>query len=157
MSKFHEEFFGNKTPEHDELMVWLHRNIESIKEKLTPNKAEEWDDIETEVLCKSRNDFIIGYADAVLTKMGSPTNWGRTSGERIVFEIKPKIDSWGGPLRQIKTYMDILKIQHTPFQQDADRYNTQGYIITYTELSDDVKNIFKKENVEIITVKRTLK
>lgn len=112
---------------------------------------------ETEKLCKS-GKFIIGFADIVfdfsLTFNENITirkdwiwNDFKTHNHelRLVVEAKPHLESWGGPLRQIKTYMDILGPSHNP---------TYGLISTFSKLDNDSKKILSQEKVFVVTFSR---
>ncbi len=110
-------------------------------------------DSETEKICKSGNSFIIGYADIVFTFVYSFTidlqirdgfiwkNWKEDDwiDLTIVVDAKPELKSWGGPLRQIKTYMDCLRADY-------------GFLVSYDSIPEEHKKILKKERVGIITI-----
>ena len=111
--------------------------------------------VETEKICKSGN-FIVGYADVVFTFhfniktdliISESWTWKNFSDIRkkllVVVECKPVLKSWGGPLRQIKTYMDILR-------DDSD-YLTRGIITTFSDVSEEYKKILAAENVFVVT------
>jgi len=108
-------------------------------------------DTEAEKICKNGN-FIIGYIDVMYTvqierfwevKISDDWGWDKFGKDaptiKIVFDAKPELKDWGGPLRQIKTYMD---------SESAD----YGVIVTYSKVSDEYQEILAQENVFIVTL-----
>ncbi len=161
MSKFHEEFFRRTTPNHDKLTIYLHKNLDNLLNFLNI-KNTLYSDIqkikfETEVICKS-NNFIIGYADAVLTIIETSHDkegewfdlWMKRYRDdliryKIIFELKPCLTSWNGVLRQIKTYMDVLP-------KSSCFANNRGVILTFSDVDLESRFILARENVDVITL-----
>jgi len=103
-----------KTPEHDKLICLLlnEEYMQKIILKEYPcMKVEEGDCwfIESEVPIKNEyNNFIIGYWDIILTYENKYNiHDDRSYSAKIFIEVKPKIDSFGSVLRQIKTYKEF--------------------------------------------------
>jgi len=104
---------------------------------------------ETEKICKVKNGFIIGYCDVVYeihynikTQMIIEKDWVWEYGDNnydktIVIDAKPEMKSWGGPLRQIKTYMDCLRAHY-------------GVLVSYDDISEDHKIHLLEEKVIFI-------
>jgi len=110
---------------------------------------------ETEKICKSNNSFIIGYSDVVFTftystsinlKIKEGFIWREWKPKesfsiKIVVDAKPELKSWGGPLRQLKTYMDCLHAQY-------------GILVSYDDIPEEHKQILEKENVGVIKIEK---
>ncbi|MHC1602094.1 MAG: hypothetical protein ACXQS4_02565 [Methermicoccaceae archaeon] len=144
MSKFHDEFFHRGTPEHDRLVLQTIAARDEIVESILKDYDEGKVLYQTEVICRSgRNDFIVGYADLVLHYTPSSETAKCTT---FIVECKPKLDSWGDTLRQLKTYMDLLRW----------RYETKqvGLITTYSAVDDAVRQILAHEGVAVRTLDR---
>lgn len=118
---------------------------------------------ETEKICSTGKDFIIGYADIVFdlqfkirTDARIEEDWiwegfdRDDAGLRMIVECKPELDEWGGPLRQIKTYMSTLG-SHLREQTSQTRLPTIGLLTTYTRFPDRFRKILEQENVYVIT------
>ena len=114
---------------------------------------------ETETVCRS-NLFIIGYADIVADvyytikySLAVDENWvikdkiTERHAFRIIIDAKPELKSRGGPLRQLKTYMQTLgKIR-------SEKYVTWppiGAIVTFSKLPEKHKKILRSEDVAIV-------
>jgi len=116
---------------------------------------------ETEVLCKS-GSFILGYADMIFHlnetyytvhdidcegrqwyedgKISeAPSQIGWQTNVHVVIEVKPELKEIGSVLRQIKTYMDVLRIQH-------------GVLVTSSILPQSKIDLLKSESVFVISV-----
>ena len=120
-----------------------------FEDKYHPNDIE----YETEKICTSRpSTFIIGYIDILFkirlqrtfnAKIRNGWIWNNYASNykelKIVVDAKPELKDWGGPLRQIKTYM---------MSEGAD----YGVIVTYSKVSDAHQEILAKENVFVITL-----
>jgi len=111
--------------------------------------------VETEKIYANQvNGFIIGYADIVvqvrvdlLTELATKQSSWCIDEEKvfyIIIDAKPRLQSWGGPLRQVKTYMRLQQIEH-----DAPVY---GIITTYSRINETHLKIIEQEQVSIITV-----
>jgi len=138
MSRFHDEFFGQKGPQHDALVIKCVSNdgLQQILESLGLY-AQAKIKYETEVICKS-GQFIIGYADIyiqvfedgdcsddliekrarrLINDFRLPEAEAYRSARRsitasstgILVECKPSVADFGAVIRQLKTYEDILK------------------------------------------------
>lgn len=124
---------------------------------------------ETEKICKSGN-FIIGYVDIIATiefdiKVSAQLehNWSwdnfKTSEEKLtlVIEAKPELKSWGGPLRQIKTYLDSMKgSSYLDGMKDFSsgmylRGKLMGIFTTFSEVPERYKKILEAEGVYVVT------
>ena len=83
-----------KTPRHDEIMIWLNENIQSILKELGHPPAHkgriEW---EKPVMDGS---YIIGFVDLAVNGY-------------LYFEVKPSIPSLGELIRQIQMYRAYSK------------------------------------------------
>lgn len=116
------------------------------------------DRIEIEEILKT-NNFIIGYADLVFTlslsfstsiKIKRDWVWNNYLRKEkcpekiiIIIEAKPNLISWGGPLRQLKTYMDLKRNEGYVF----------GVLLTYNQnFSQEHEKILEKENIVVITL-----
>ena len=110
---------------------------------------------ETEKICKAKNGFIIGYADLLFKlqleyivhlKILEDWIWKNFSTYSlsidIIAECKPELETWGGTLRQVKTYLDILSTDNND--------PTYGLITTFTEVSPKVMEIIEKEDVFLV-------
>jgi len=115
---------------------------------------------QSEVICKTGNGFIIGYADLFFyidnlpidadlgngwiwndfyTTDGIPTS--RRPIKKILIEVKPRLKDFGSVLRQLKTYMDILR----------DRVERLvGVICTYSELEPAAIDLLKQEGIAVV-------
>lgn len=122
------------------------------KGRLLKRDVFQVDDYHTEVLCKS-GDFIVGYADLVAylsfkrfyhLKIEDST-WTNfydkiIEDKKVIIEVKPKVKDFGAILRQIKTYMDTLKD------------NPYGMIVTYSDISNEMRELLKKEGVFVVSL-----
>ena len=61
----------------------------------------------------------------------------------LVIDAKPELKSWGGPLRQIKTYMDNLKPLYPG--------KLKGVFTTFSTISDRHRRILEDEGVYVVT------
>lgn len=112
------------------------------------NEFEPQFHIEIEKICK-QNGRITGYADVMFSgkiidyqKIEIEPNWIWEREEnvlslKIVVDAKPTLSGFGGPLRQLKTYMDCL---------DAEA----GVLATYSTLSDEAIELLRKEAVHVV-------
>lgn len=118
-------------------------------------------DWETEKICKRETGYIFGYADVVFDFqlkirkdfiISDMETWrGYDYGEvnlRVAVEAKPKLTSWGAPLRQLKTYMDLLK---PSFSHTRNNLPIAGVISTFSRIPRKTHKILEKENVYVIT------
>lgn len=129
-------------------------------EPLPPINKWQLKSTETEKLCKSGN-FIIGYEDAsfdfkeevVYNAKISPTwiweDYQKASIDiTIIAECKPDLDSWGGPLRQLKTYIDLEEQKNERVIGDRLVY---GLFTTYSQVSTQVRDLLRKESIFVFT------
>jgi hypothetical protein len=102
---------GNKmvlTPEHDKLVCYLmdKNNIKKLFPELTTDDFKI--NCEQPILLKGGYyKSVIGFWDIVIhfqTQIIHP-DWKERINHRFYIEIKPKIESFGSTLRQIKKYM----------------------------------------------------
>jgi len=121
-------------------------------------------DFELEQLCKAANGFIIGYADIVVkfdVKLiwdiiidGDSWIWKEFQTKKrtclLIIECKPTLKTWAGPLRQLKTYMDILTRECRFFQY-------WGLISTFSEVSPEVESLLRNEHVFVKTLSENQK
>ncbi|RLI96159.1 MAG: hypothetical protein DRP00_05790 [Candidatus Aenigmatarchaeota archaeon] len=121
----------------------------------------------TEVICKTGRDFIVGYADLLIlyeligdcigVKSDVPEEnapreiYGPESNNEeilVLVEVKPKLDSLGTVIRQIKTYYDCLK------ETEYRRFHSEGRfkkaVVTYSDFSKDIYNLFLNEGIYLI-------
>lgn len=149
MPKFHDEFFRRSTPSHDELVALTLDNIEQVVKMVCEKKGIESSfirsHVETEKICKARNGFIIGYID-VLGKFTFALWDEENINLNLVIDAKPELKSWGGPLRQIKTYMDVLRTDL--FYTGGEIY---GVFTTFSTISDRHRKILENEKVYVVT------
>ncbi len=116
---------------------------------------------ETESICRSGN-FIIGYVDVVAiidfdlkrsAQLDDNWTWDDFSTSKksliLVIDAKPKLKSWGGPLRQIKTYMDIIK--NEPIYKGT---KLKGVFTTFSEVPERYRKILEAEGVYVVTFSR---
>jgi hypothetical protein len=155
MSRFHDEFFKQKGPKHDELVMKCisKDGINKILDPLKPLTYCEYfiknhkeyggakilnidEDYETEVICKNGN-FIIGYADIVYTILLQTdiNHYSLPHRYQCVIEAKPEMNDVGAVVRQLKTYADILDIYGNEYEKskvgENDRpYRVRGKIIS---------------------------
>ena len=133
---------------------------DKMKFETTKCKSTQTDNIliidtETEKICKS-GAFIIGYIDVMYivqierfwsVKISDGWGWehfGKQERDiKIVLDAKPELKDWGGPLRQIKTYMDSERADY-------------GVIVTYSSVSDEHQEILAQENVFVITLENQI-
>lgn len=104
------DFEDLKTPEHDEMILWLLQE-DNLRKLLRKDKDIEIKEIKTEVpVIAGSNHYIMGYIDLVVR-----VNWMETDleGNRkiadtfvLYYEIKPKIDNFGAIVRQINKYRE---------------------------------------------------
>jgi len=141
MGRLHDEFFKQNGTEHDELALKLMRDgsaewILRRMFRIEPDNVTS----EMEKLCKS-GYVIIGYADFVINA------WYNDSDERylIICEIKPRVSDWGAVVRQLKTYMDLLRKEHGVVLIDV-----WGIIITKTIPDLDIRKFLLKEKIAIL-------
>lgn len=97
-----------KTPEHDALVIWLHDNLEAVVKKL--NITQEPYRISEPILeypVTNKNSTILCFMDLkcnleyveVIRKDHKIQRQ-----YRLLFEVKPKIESFGETLRQLRSY-----------------------------------------------------
>lgn len=113
--------------------------------------------VETEKIYSNQSSgFIIGYADIVVkikaqqetTLVTESTIWN-TCQEilfYIIIDAKPRLESWGGPLRQVKTYMRHENNLHS--------MPVYGVITTYSTINETHRQVIEQEKVSIITLPR---
>jgi len=111
--------------------------------------------IETEkIYTNTRNGFIIGYADIVVqvrvkleTELITSQRTWCFDEEKvfyIIIDAKPKLSSWGGPLRQVKTYMKLQQTEHND--------PVYGLITTYSTINELHLEVIEEEQVSILTL-----
>ena len=100
-----------KTPEHDALMIWLDENCVSIAKKLFPELDENgygrplWEEPLT-----TKTGSILCFIDLFLSAKETKRKDYQKSYD-LLFEVKPKIESIGELLRQLKSYEHYQKSQ----------------------------------------------
>ena len=113
--------------------------------------------IETEkIYSNTRNGFIIGYADIVaqvqvdlLIKLDAGQQSWCVDEEKvfyIIIDAKPRLRSWGGPLRQVKTYMKLQRTEH--------KAPVYGLITTYSNVNETHRQVIEEEQVTILTLSK---
>jgi len=144
------EYFDKTTPYTKVSAKLLPHGQETVDALLFVRESEFKIDHETEVLCRN-NGFIVGYADLVLrlsgllklsAKIKDDWTWkdfdtvplGET---KIVVEVKPEIKQCLQVLRQLKTYMEMLRIH-------------RGAIATYSALDKDTIELLKHEKIAVV-------
>jgi hypothetical protein len=152
MSRFHEELYRKKGQKHDNLIVGCvsRPGISKILSDtgiLEKHPGFQWD-YETEVVCSNRGyktDFIIGYADIVLTGRvpGANPHSSEYWYERVavVIEAKPILDDVGSTIRQLKTYEGCLRGNCAKFYKA---------IVTYSNVRDDIKEYLAHEGIRLV-------
>lgn len=130
-------------------------------EQVEANKIRSVRDISTKVetekiYSNQSSGFIIGYADIVVKVNAKQDTIFETetikwvSDQEILFYViidaKPRLESWGGPLRQVKTYMRHEKNLHS--------MPVYGVITTYSSINEAHRKIVEQEKVSIITLSR---
>lgn len=160
MSKFHDEFFRKGSKEHDKLVEQTISSIKDIfkeiifpnyKNKITDSYELKLIDVELEKICKN-GTFILGYVDIQAIfhlKYLNEDCYNISYYIFVVIECKPDLSTWGGPLRQIKTYMD--SIEHNGVSGFYPKI-VVGLFSTYDVVSDSIKELFKKENIFVATL-----
>lgn len=144
------KYIHSVLPNYDQIIRPPTYVLESYKVEWEPEKIVKRDtgfifgyaDVELNFELKIRKDFIISDIET----------WRRYDyGEvnlRVVVEAKPKLTSWGAPLRQLKTYMDLLKPR---FSQTRNNFPIAGVISTFSRIPRKIHKILEKENVYVIT------
>lgn len=113
--------------------------------------------VETEkIYANPLNGFIIGYADIVVQirvdlrveLVADQVTWciDEENVFYIIIDAKPSLRSWGGPLRQVKTYMRL--------QKEAQNAPVYGLITTYSKINKTHLSIIEEEQVTILTMPR---
>lgn len=120
---------------------------------------------ETEKICKS-GQFIIGYIDmlyqlktlqyyCLINHRFPPEKKFRISQTifNLIIEVKPKLETWGPALRQIKTYIDVERdrIEKETHIEDQEIY---GVIVSHDILDQEVIKLFEQEKVFFIHIPR---
>lgn len=111
--------------------------------------------VETEkIYANPLNGFIIGYADIVaqvrvdllVELVAGQVTWCKDEENvfYIIIDAKPRLRSWGGPLRQVKTYMKL--------QKDENNAPVYGLITTYSKINKTHLAIIEEEQVTILTM-----
>jgi len=143
----------------------LRPNYQIVDGKAIYNILSSSHDYETEKICKSENGFIVGYADLVFDVKVEfvkdveirPGDWTwkkyeeNTHHLRVVVECKPKLESFGGTLRQIKTYIDMLKVGG---DNAASRWKTFGVVTTFSQVPESSVKFMAKEGVFAVTLQK---
>jgi hypothetical protein len=119
----------------------------------TPIKSE----YETEVIVKN-GQFILGYSDAVISTtyniktdahIDPEWTWKNYSEfsviGRTIVEVKPKIDSIGDAIRQIKTYHDALYHKYP-----SDSVHPLMCLVTYDCLEQDALDYLANEHISVV-------
>ena len=106
------------------------------------------------IYSNQQSGFIIGYADIVVKIQATKTVTLETSTKKVdreedhlfylVIDAKPTLQSWGGPLRQVKTYMRLEKQAH--------HLPVHGIITTYSTINETHRQVIEQENVTIVTI-----
>jgi len=96
-----------KTPEHDALVLWLRDNLSSVIDslKISPEYKMDTPIIEypitnkhSSILCFIDLKVLIEYMEKVRENFSYKNQLG------LLFEVKPKIESFGEILRQLHSY-----------------------------------------------------
>lgn len=133
-------------------------NSEQVEATKTVKIKDYSTKVETEKIYSNQSSgFIIGYADIVVkikakqeTTLTTKTVKWSTSQELlfyVIIDAKPRLESWGGPLRQVKTYMRHEKNLHS--------MPVYGVITTYSNINETHRTIIEQEKVSIITLTRS--
>ena len=117
---------------------------------------------ETEVIVKN-GQFILGYADAVISTKYDITSdayidpdwtwkdFSRFSETgRIIIEVKPKVDSIGDVIRQIKTYHDALVHKYS-----RDSTAPAMCLVTYDQLDKGALEYLANEHILVVVFEET--
>lgn len=118
-----------KTPEHDALMLWLDENCLTIAKNLFP-KLIEFSHAEWEKPLTSKNHSIICFIDLFMCGAEQIRKDYKQCYD-LMFEVKPKIESIGELIRQIRSY----EYYHRTSQQGYAGYNNSKIIV----ISPDTK------------------
>lgn len=149
-----EYFVKEKAPPPANKISELEPNGKFIEAPLIVQDSQKSINCETEVICKTKTGFILGYADILLTVSGHYSILADLSEEtegwqwkdfrsiawpetRILVEVKPKISEWGSILRQVKTYMDCLNVK-------------LATVATYSELDARAIELLKQERIAVV-------
>jgi hypothetical protein len=110
---------------------------------------------ETEAIMRN-GTFIIGYADAVIDiccemsvslEIENGWIWENAINDeneiKILVEAKPKLDSIGEVIRQLKTYMQCIYAY-------GHHYDIRPVIATYTKLNDDALEYLANEGISVV-------
>ena len=93
-----------KTPEHDALMLWLNENCVTVAQSLFPKLvANRFGSIEWEKPLCSMNGSILCFIDLYMEGV-EQVRLDYFPIHSLLFEVKPKIESIGEVLRQLKSY-----------------------------------------------------
>ena len=124
----------------------------------TPTTSE----YETEVIVKN-GQFILGYADAVISTKYDITSSAQVDPNwiwenfshfvetgHIIVEAKPKVDSIGDVIRQIKTYYDALVNKYS-----RDNIVPAKCLVTYDNLDRDALNYLANEHISVVVFEET--
>lgn len=111
---------------------------------------------EAEVICKN-NNFIVGFADLLFQartivrmslKLSEDWVWKdlRTKeyDERMIVDAKPELTDFGAVLRQIKTYMNVLRVP-------------RGVVVTYSDPPAELIELLKNEAVYVVKFPKGVK
>lgn len=111
---------------------------------------------EAEVICKHGN-FIVGYADLLFLvstvvkrslKLSEDWVWKdiltKKYGERMIVDAKPELTDFGAVLRQIKTYMNVLRVP-------------RGVVVTYSDPPAELIELLKNEAVYVVKFPKGVK
>lgn len=150
-TRFHQEFFSKQQDRHGELVSYIIQNRDRIARMALSSdwevgEEELWYSVEE--ICKRPNGFIIGYCDVVL---GFPVmKDGQKAHMQLCIDAKPKLREWGGPLRQIKTYVDTLRIREYLGREYVGyryRETTIGALASFEPLNPTYRDILYSQQV----------
>lgn len=135
-NKENQFFFDSPdfTPDHDRITLALHRQYKSIIERLFQEMGPESMDIWELVLEPSLPGYPILFPDAIAgVTLYHPK---REVDRAVVFEVKPRIGSFGSLIRQLRLYKD--RIDSNGWLLDSDRfYNPLVCVITNDDRYDE--------------------
>ncbi len=125
------------TPEHDRLQVWLLKNWKTVAERFQIKRAYQ---LLLEEPFEERYRPTV-FADAVIT------TGIRDRGYYVaIFEIKPKIESVGQTIRQIKNYATFLP----HFFDQMGNEIEHSLLFLLTEHSSEFDEVFNSQGINVI-------
>lgn len=146
MSRFHEELYRKKGKSHDDLVIrcvsWDGLKKILLDSGIAHKYPEFRWDYETEAVCANpgyRTEFIIGYADIVLT--GHLPGGHAYDTVRVIVEVKPTLDDIGSTVRQLKTYERC---------KSGGGAQVRKVIVTYSQISDEIRDYLIHEGVSVV-------